>query len=134
MSIRKPGASLGAAGASSALGLVFLSSFTPVAALPFLSPVHLQPTLHFLLIFPGEALSLESRSILLPHTFAMAPITDDVVDGLKSTIGKLEARIEDLESRLVGGESKPKSVAEHMRLILMGPPGAGTLVYAHLLL
>ncbi|KAL3433168.1 adenylate kinase [Aspergillus tetrazonus] len=54
----------------------------------------------------------------------MAPITDDVVAGLKSTIGKLEARIEDLESRL-GGESKPKSVAEHMRIILMGPPGAG---------
>ncbi|KAL4912176.1 adenylate kinase [Aspergillus aurantiobrunneus] len=54
----------------------------------------------------------------------MAPITDDVVDGLKSTIGKLEARIEDLESRL-GGEPKPKSVADHMRLILMGPPGAG---------
>ncbi|KAL4875569.1 adenylate kinase [Aspergillus karnatakaensis] len=55
----------------------------------------------------------------------MAPITDDVVAGLKSTIGKLEARIEDLESRLVGGEPKPKSVTEHMRLILMGPPGAG---------
>ncbi|KAL4973218.1 adenylate kinase [Aspergillus desertorum] len=55
----------------------------------------------------------------------MAPITDDVVAGLKSTIGKLEARIEDLESRLGGGETKPKSVAEHMRIILMGPPGAG---------
>ena len=61
----------------------------------------------------------------------MAPITDDVVAGLKSTIGKLEARIEDLESRL-GGESKPKSVAEHMRIILMGPPGAGTLEYREL--
>ncbi|KAL4815937.1 adenylate kinase [Aspergillus spinulosporus] len=55
----------------------------------------------------------------------MAPITDDVVAGLKSTISQLEARIEDLESRLAGGESKPKSVAEHMRIILMGPPGAG---------
>ncbi|KAL4786698.1 adenylate kinase-domain-containing protein [Aspergillus varians] len=55
----------------------------------------------------------------------MAPITDDVVTGLKSTIGKLEARIEDLESRLTGGEPKPKSVSEQMRLILMGPPGAG---------
>lgn len=55
----------------------------------------------------------------------MAPITDEVVDGLKSTIGKLEARIEDLESRLPGGGAKPKSVTEQMRLILMGPPGAG---------
>lgn len=54
----------------------------------------------------------------------MAPITDDVISGLKSTIGKLEARIEDLEGRLAGS-SKPKSAAEHMRLILMGPPGAG---------
>ena len=46
----------------------------------------------------------------------MAPITDEVVDGLKSTIGKLEARIEDLESRLPGGEAKPKTVTEQMRL------------------
>jgi adenylate kinase len=28
-----------------------------------------------------------------------------------------------LEGRL--GQSKPKSVAEQMRIILMGPPGAG---------
>ncbi|KAL2824705.1 adenylate kinase [Aspergillus pseudoustus] len=55
----------------------------------------------------------------------MAPITDDTVAGLKSTIGKLEARIGDLESRLLGNEPKPKSVSEQMRLILMGPPGAG---------
>ncbi|OJJ44183.1 hypothetical protein ASPZODRAFT_168988 [Penicilliopsis zonata CBS 506.65] len=56
----------------------------------------------------------------------MAPITDDAVHGLKDMIGKLEARIEDLESRLSGASSsKPKSIAEHMRIILMGPPGAG---------
>ncbi|KAL3466587.1 adenylate kinase [Aspergillus heterothallicus] len=55
----------------------------------------------------------------------MAPITDDTIAGLKSTIGKLEARIGDLESRLLGTEPKPKSVSEQMRLILMGPPGAG---------
>ncbi|KAJ5216456.1 adenylate kinase cytosolic [Penicillium cinerascens] len=54
----------------------------------------------------------------------MAPITDDIVSGLKDTIGKLEARVVELESRLTGG-SKPKSVAEQMRIILMGPPGAG---------
>ncbi|KAL2787847.1 adenylate kinase [Aspergillus insuetus] len=55
----------------------------------------------------------------------MAPITDDTIAGLKSTIGQLEARIGDLENRLLGNESKPKSVSEQMRLILMGPPGAG---------
>ncbi|PLB45369.1 adenylate kinase 1 [Aspergillus steynii IBT 23096] len=54
----------------------------------------------------------------------MAPITEEVVTGLKDTIGKLEARIEDLEGRLTNG-NKPKSVAEQMRIILMGPPGAG---------
>ncbi|PYH77142.1 adenylate kinase 1 [Aspergillus uvarum CBS 121591] len=54
----------------------------------------------------------------------MAPITEEIIHGLKDTIGKLEARIEDLEGRLTS-EVKPKSVAEHMRIILMGPPGAG---------
>lgn len=55
----------------------------------------------------------------------MAPITEDVVTGLKDTIGKLEARVVELEDRLVNGGHKPKSVAEQMRIILMGPPGAG---------
>ncbi|KAJ5755338.1 adenylate kinase [Penicillium manginii] len=51
----------------------------------------------------------------------MAPITEDVVSGLKDTIHKLESRVVDLESRLVNGD-KPKSVTEQMRIILMGPP------------
>ncbi|KAI9923693.1 hypothetical protein ASPWEDRAFT_725498 [Aspergillus wentii DTO 134E9] len=56
----------------------------------------------------------------------MAPITEEVVQGLKDTIGKLENRVEELEGRLTNGSSsKPKSVAEQMRIILMGPPGAG---------
>ncbi|OGM41975.1 putative adenylate kinase [Aspergillus bombycis] len=54
----------------------------------------------------------------------MAPITEEAVSGLKDIIGKLEARVEELESRLSNG-SKPKSVAEQMRMVLMGPPGAG---------
>nr|Q2UBH0.2 RecName: Full=Adenylate kinase; AltName: Full=ATP-AMP transphosphorylase; AltName: Full=ATP:AMP phosphotransferase; AltName: Full=Adenylate kinase cytosolic and mitochondrial; AltName: Full=Adenylate monophosphate kinase [Aspergillus oryzae RIB40] len=54
----------------------------------------------------------------------MAPITEEAVSGLKDIIGKLEARVEELESRLSNG-FKPKSVAEHMRMVLMGPPGAG---------
>lgn len=57
----------------------------------------------------------------------MAPITDDVVSGLKDTIGKLEARVVELESRLTGSSSsKPMSMSEQIRVILMGPPGAGT--------
>ncbi|GKZ22725.1 adenylate kinase [Aspergillus brasiliensis] len=54
----------------------------------------------------------------------MAPITDEVVNGLKDTIGKLEARVEELEGRL-SNQVKPKSVTEQIRIILMGPPGAG---------
>ncbi|EAW07986.1 adenylate kinase ADK1 [Aspergillus clavatus NRRL 1] len=54
----------------------------------------------------------------------MAPITDEAVNGLKDMIGKLEARVQELEGRLVG-DLKPKSTAEQMRIILMGPPGAG---------
>jgi adenylate kinase len=54
----------------------------------------------------------------------MAPITEEVVHGLKDMIEKLETRVQELEGRLVG-DSKPKSVAEQMRIVLMGPPGAG---------
>ncbi|PKX94525.1 adenylate kinase ADK1 [Aspergillus novofumigatus IBT 16806] len=55
----------------------------------------------------------------------MAPITEEVVHGLKDMIEKLENRVQELEGRL-GGESKPKSIAEQMRIVLMGPPVLGT--------
>lgn len=54
----------------------------------------------------------------------MAPITDDLHD----MVAKLEERVKDLESRLhlaPGGAPKPTGVAEGIRMILMGPPGAG---------
>lgn len=54
----------------------------------------------------------------------MAPITDDKVDQLRTQYHALEERIHRLEQRLETGEAKP-SVAESMRLILIGPPGAG---------
>lgn len=54
----------------------------------------------------------------------MAPITEEAVSGLKNTINQLEAKVSELESRLANG-GKPKSAAEQMRIILMGPPGAG---------
>ncbi|KAL1985555.1 hypothetical protein VTN96DRAFT_7775 [Rasamsonia emersonii] len=57
----------------------------------------------------------------------MAPITQETVDGLKDVISKLESRVAQLEERLANGgsDSKPKSLSEQMRLVLMGPPGAG---------
>ncbi|PGH30891.1 adenylate kinase [[Emmonsia] crescens] len=57
----------------------------------------------------------------------MAPIKDETVDGLKNIIGELESRVAQLEQRLLhgGDSSKPKSITESVRMILMGPPGAG---------
>lgn len=57
----------------------------------------------------------------------MAPITQETVDGLKDIIHKLESRVADLEGRLVhgGNDSKTSSISEQVRIILMGPPGAG---------
>ncbi|PGG97852.1 adenylate kinase 1 [Polytolypa hystricis UAMH7299] len=53
----------------------------------------------------------------------MAPIKDETVDGLKTIIAQLESRVAQLEQRLVHGDSK--SLPERMRMVLMGPPGAG---------
>lgn len=57
----------------------------------------------------------------------MAPIKDETVDSLKETVSKLESRMAELEQRILHGEDagKRKSVAQSMRMILMGPPGAG---------
>jgi adenylate kinase len=51
----------------------------------------------------------------------MAPIKDDIND-LKTTVHRIEKRVEALESLITGGE---KSSVGAMRMILMGPPGAG---------
>ncbi len=57
----------------------------------------------------------------------MAPITDEIVHNLQDTIAKLEARVHQLESKL-GGDGTPGKAApggQSVRMILMGPPGAG---------
>ena len=63
----------------------------------------------------------------------MAPV-DDLVDKLKSTVDKLEARVAELEGKLTGEGSKGSGGggngggsggSDGMRMILMGPPGAG---------
>jgi hypothetical protein len=58
----------------------------------------------------------------------MAPITDDKVQDLKDHIHKLETRVIELERRLESGGKKPEP-HEAMRMILMGPPGAGAWSY-----
>lgn len=55
----------------------------------------------------------------------MAPIKDETTDSLKNVIHDLEARVAELEQRLVHGGTAPPSPTESMRMVLMGPPGAG---------
>ncbi|KAH0286986.1 adenylate kinase [Aureobasidium namibiae CBS 147.97] len=59
----------------------------------------------------------------------MAPLGEQLVDQLKGTIDKLETRVAELEARLHGkaqsAASSLSSNSDEMRIILMGPPGAG---------
>jgi len=55
----------------------------------------------------------------------MAPSDSSVVAELKALVGKLEGRIEELEHKIAGNDGTAASPAGTMRMILMGPPGAG---------
>lgn len=55
----------------------------------------------------------------------MAPTVEQIVDDIKSSIQKLESRMSDLEAR-VEGKAAGVTAPSAMRMILMGPPGAGT--------
>ncbi|KAI9819804.1 MAG: adenylate kinase [Thelocarpon impressellum] len=56
----------------------------------------------------------------------MAPIKDETVDDLKELVHQLESRVHQLEARLQGDGAPPKPQASsELRMILMGPPGAG---------
>lgn len=64
----------------------------------------------------------------------MPPITDEVVNGLTDTIKKLESRVQELEAKLNGSSSGNgrssgggANPLNSMRMVLMGPPGAGKL-------
>jgi adenylate kinase len=61
----------------------------------------------------------------------MAPIIQDSADAVKDLVAKLEARVEQLEAKLLHAEGKsPKSSSDELRMIIMGPPGAGKLLWA----
>jgi len=53
----------------------------------------------------------------------MPVFSNPEVDELKGTVSKLESRIAELEAKLSGNASP--SSAQSMRMVLMGPPGAG---------
>lgn len=54
----------------------------------------------------------------------MAP-TDSLTDQLKDTIQKLQDRVEKLEARLHEKADQTLHGGDGMRMILIGPPGAG---------
>lgn len=57
----------------------------------------------------------------------MAPIDDSTADELRGLVKKLEMRVHDLENKLAGGGSGGSGAnpLNAMRMIIMGPPGAG---------
>lgn len=53
-------------------------------------------------------------------------MADQLVEQLKATVDKLENRVNELETRLHGGSVAVKpGEGQGMRMILIGPPGAG---------
>ncbi|CAL3967078.1 hypothetical protein PZA11_003495 [Diplocarpon coronariae] len=56
----------------------------------------------------------------------MAPIGDDTVQSLHELVNKLESRVKELEDKLSHAQGGPKSsLSDGVRMILIGPPGAG---------
>jgi adenylate kinase len=56
----------------------------------------------------------------------MAPIGDDTVQTLQELVNKLESRVKQLEDKLTHAQDGSKHTpSEGVRMILMGPPGAG---------
>jgi len=53
----------------------------------------------------------------------MSPITDTAVSDLKDLVARLERRVHELETK--AGLKAPTTSSERMRMVLMGPPGAG---------
>ncbi len=56
----------------------------------------------------------------------MAPIGEDTVQSLHDLVNKLESRVKELEDKLSHAHGGTKHAPnEGVRMILMGPPGAG---------
>lgn len=55
-------------------------------------------------------------------------MADALVEKLTDTVNRLEKRLAEVESRLTGhSSSSASSSSDGMRMILIGPPGAGML-------
>lgn len=70
--------------------------------------------------------SVHLSGLLSPNQFKMAPIGDDASQTLHDLVNKLESRVKELEDKLAHAAGGPApSTSEGVRMILMGPPGAG---------
>jgi hypothetical protein len=58
--------------------------------------------------------------------------SEQVIEQLKNHIGSLESRIHELENKYGKPDAGSKSSVDGMRMILIGPPGAGTWIVATL--
>lgn len=56
-------------------------------------------------------------------------MADKLVEQLQNTVTRLENRLSELEAKLAGSSSSKSS--DGMRMILIGPPGAGMLSLRH---
>ena len=63
----------------------------------------------------------------------MAPIDDRTVQSLQDMVSKLESRVKELEDKISHAHSSgtPHEPSGNVRMILMGPPGAGKSSNTH---
>ena len=85
---------------------------------------------------PFFFIGVQSPLVTRPDTqfWAMAPVTDETVESLRNLVKELESRVDELEASVQrsGGKVQPRtqrSTSESIRMILMGPPGAGSFSF-----
>jgi hypothetical protein len=69
------------------------------------------------------------RSTHHKHT-ASNMSSEQVIEQLRSHINSLESRVHELEGKYGKPDTGAKSAVDGMRMILIGPPGAGTYIFA----
>lgn len=62
----------------------------------------------------------------------MAPTPDEVIAELKKKIETLEDKVREYESKALGDNGGSSASSKSMRMVLMGPPGAGKLPVEYL--
>jgi hypothetical protein len=80
---------------------------------------------------PSESSFVLDRPFFSPFPLESQPVSnmgylDDEVKRLQGIISTLEGRVKSLEERQTGGS--PKKTTEEIRMLLIGPPGAGRIL------